>query len=67
MKRILLDTNIVLDILLARVPFDAEAARIWRASDAGVFDGYIASFTIPTIHYVCERNHGLDAANKAVD
>jgi predicted nucleic acid-binding protein len=67
MNRILLDTNVVLDVLLNRQPFVDEARQIWDASDRGLFDACIASFTIPTIHYICRRQDGLEAANRAVD
>jgi predicted nucleic acid-binding protein len=67
MKRILLDTNVVLDVLLDRQPFVAEARQIWDAADAGRFDASIASFSIPTIYYVCCRYDGPQAAARAVD
>jgi predicted nucleic acid-binding protein len=67
MKRFLIDTNVVLDVLLERPPFVEDARRIWEASDAGLFDASIASFSIPTIHYICRRHAGIVAANSAVD
>ncbi len=65
--RILLDTNIVLDVLLNREPFVHDSRRLWEAADAGVFDACIASFTLPTIHSICRRNGGAAAAANAVD
>lgn len=65
--RILLDTNIVLDVLLEREPFVTEARKIWQASDDGVFDACIASFTIPTVYYICQRQQSIEAAARAVD
>ena len=65
--RVLLDTNIVLDVLLDRQPFADESGRLWAASDEGLFDACVASFTLPTIHYVCRRQSGLKAAAEAVD
>ena len=65
--RILLDTNVVLDVLLSRQPFVREAKRIWEASDQGVFEACVAGFTLPTIHYVCRRHAGSVAADSAVD
>jgi predicted nucleic acid-binding protein len=67
MMRILLDTNIVLDVLLNRQPFVNESRRIWEAADQGAFDACIAGFTIPTIHYVCRKHAGPAAADHAVD
>ena len=65
--RVLLDTNVVLDVLLDRAPFVGDARRLWELSDAGTFDAFIASFTLSTIHYVCRRHAGADAAGRAVD
>src|SRR5215208_4511399 len=67
MIRVLVDTNIVLDVLLDRKPFISESERIWAAADEGVFDAFIASFTIPTIYYICRKQGGSEAADKAVD
>jgi predicted nucleic acid-binding protein len=65
--RALLDTNVVLDVLLARTPFDKEAVAIWDASDAGKFDGYVASFAIPTIYYICKKHRNAADAGRAID
>ena len=40
MMRILLDTNVVLDVLLNREPWVAEASAIWQANDDGRLDGF---------------------------
>ena len=65
--RVLLDTNIVLDVILDREPFAQESGRIWVASDQGLFDAYLASFTLPTIYYICRRQGDARAADEAVD
>lgn len=67
MIRALIDTNVVLDVLLDRHPFVEDSRRLGHAADAGWFDACIASFTIPTIHYICARQAGTDAANQAID
>jgi predicted nucleic acid-binding protein len=53
--RILLDTNVVLDVLLEREPFFDDSSRVWQASDRGLFDACIASFSIPAIYYICQK------------
>ena len=65
--RVLLDTNIVLDVILDREPFAQESGRIWVAADKGLFDAYLASFTIPTIYYICRKHAGAQAADDAID
>lgn len=41
MKRILIDTNIVLDFLLEREPFVEDAANLFAKIDAGEIIGFI--------------------------
>jgi predicted nucleic acid-binding protein len=67
MMRILLDTNIVLDVLLDRQPFVDDSRRVWDAADQGAFEACVAGFTLPTIHYICKRHAGRAAADDAVD
>jgi predicted nucleic acid-binding protein len=65
--RVLLDANVVLDVLLERQPFVTDAKRLWQASDDGLFDGCVATFTVPIVHYVCQKHAGPEAAARAVD
>src|SRR4051812_9801954 len=67
MMRILVDTNIVLDVLLKREPFVHESQQIWDAADQGLFEACIASFTIPNIYYICRRQKGAQEAAEAVE
>jgi len=64
---VLLDTNIVLDVLLDRVPHVHDSGAIWRACDAGRCSGYISATCLTTIYYVVGRSAGRDAALSAVD
>ena len=50
--RVLVDTNIVLDVLLNRVQHVAESLRIWTACDAGSITGFLAAHAVTTIHYL---------------
>ena len=45
---IFLDTNVLLDVLLIRQPFYADAAEIWDLCETGVTPGHISaiSFTL---------------------
>jgi predicted nucleic acid-binding protein len=40
---------------------------LWQAADEGRFDGCIASFTIPSIYYICRKQQSAEAALSAVD
>lgn len=66
MARLLFDTNVVLDVLLNRQPWVAEASRLWKATDEGGIVGYIVASSLTDIFYVARRLAGLDTAHRAV-
>jgi len=67
MKRVLLDTNIILDVLLNRHPFVTDSARIWKACDDGLLHGHVSAFSLPTIYYICSKHDSRTAASNAID
>lgn len=64
--RVLLDTNVVLDVLLNREPWVKDSAAAWRASDAGRIVGHITATTLTDIFYVSRRLADVYLARKAV-
>jgi predicted nucleic acid-binding protein len=64
--KVLLDTNVVLDVILLRAPFVTTAQKIWAASDAGRISGYICATTLPTVFYIVQKSAGFDKAREAV-
>lgn len=61
--RWLFDTNVVLDVLLARQPFAADAASLFAAVERAEIDGLLGATTVTTIHYLCEKALGARAAH----
>jgi predicted nucleic acid-binding protein len=55
MKRILFDTNIVLDVLLDRQPHVEASASVWAAVEAGGAAGMLAAHAVTTVHYLVRR------------
>ena len=55
MTRILLDTNVVLDFLLDRVPFADAAATLWQANDAGKITAYVSAITPVNVFYIARK------------
>ena len=51
MKRVFIDTNVVLDFLLERKPFVEDAVKLFAKIDAGEIIGFIAATTITNIYY----------------
>lgn len=64
--RVLLDTNVVLDVLLERQPWLTNATAIWKAVDEGLISATIAASTLTDIYYVATRAKSVALAKKAV-
>lgn len=62
----LLDMNVILDVLLVRQPWFAEASQVWDAHRNGQITAGIAAFTAPTVFYVVRRQIDLSHAHDAV-
>ena len=66
MRRILFDTNIILDVLLDRKPHAEASARVWAAVEAGMVDGLISAHAVTTIHYLIQKEMGAAKAKRIV-
>jgi len=66
MKRILLDTNIVLDVLLDRKPYADAGAAVWAAVETGVVEGMLAAHAVTTIHYLIRKEMGNAKSGRTV-
>jgi len=52
---VLIDTNVLLDFLNKRTPYNAFADRIIDLCSDGTIKGYIASISIPNIFYIMRK------------
>lgn len=50
--RVLLDTDVVLDLITAREPFAAEAAELFDLAERGAFEPHISALTPLNVFYV---------------
>lgn len=66
MIRVLLDTNVVLDVLLGREPWRVEAEAIWKAHHDGRIAAYVTASSVTDVFYVARRLAGRDRAWDAV-
>lgn len=64
--KLLLDINVILDVVLAREPWAAYAARLLGAVERGEHEGWIAAHTVTTVHYLVARARDRRAAVLAV-
>jgi predicted nucleic acid-binding protein len=64
--KILIDTNIVLDLILEREPYIESALPIFEQIDRGNLEGYIAATTITNIFYIIRKTRGREIALAAI-
>jgi predicted nucleic acid-binding protein len=65
--KILIDTNIVLDLILEREPFVENAIALFEQIEQGRLKGYIAATTITNIFYIIRKMQGREVAIAAID
>ncbi len=60
--RVLVDTNIVLDVLLNREPWVIDAAAVWRLCSEGSIAGYVSASSFTDVYYVARRHTDRERA-----
>jgi predicted nucleic acid-binding protein len=66
MKRMLIDVNVVLDVLLDRQPHAAASIAVWTAIETGHTEGLLAAHAITTIHYLVRKELGAAKAKRTL-
>lgn len=64
--KVLFDTNVILDVLLARAPHSDVAARLLNLIDQAKLEGVLCATTVTTIHYLATKAVGPRKAKKHV-
>jgi len=64
--KILVDTNVVLDLLLAREPFVRDAARIFAMVERAEVDAFLCATTLTTVDYLLGQSFPEDAVRTAI-
>lgn len=64
MKKLLVDTNVVVDLLARREDFFEEAQELFTLADAKQVRLFVSSLTLANTHYLIAKQHKLDEARK---
>ena len=67
MKRVLLDVNVVLDVLLDRQPFAEPSSEVWAAIERGEAEGLLSAHAVTTLHYLNAKAVGVRMATETTD
>jgi predicted nucleic acid-binding protein len=62
----LIDTNIVLDLLLDRMPFADDAAQLFDQAERGTLSAVLCGTTVTTVYYIAAKTIGARKAKQAV-
>jgi predicted nucleic acid-binding protein len=65
--KILLDTNIVLDLLLEREPFCNEAKDIFMMIESNQISGFLCATSITTIYYLINKSVEKSKADEIIE
>jgi predicted nucleic acid-binding protein len=66
MKRVLYDTNVLLDVLLKREPFFADSAAALDAVGQGQVEGYVVGHAVTTLFYLLRRALGMTKSRQVL-
>lgn len=53
--KVLIDTNVLLDVLCAREVFLESSLRIWKYCETNKIEGYISALSVPNIVYILRK------------
>jgi predicted nucleic acid-binding protein len=66
-KKLLIDTDVVLDLLTAREPHLAAAQGLFSELDHGKTQGFFSALTFPNVHYILRREIYNQEAVRALE
>ena len=64
--KVMVDTNIVLDLLLDRTPHAVNAAQIFSLIERNVLAGCLGATTLTTVHYLATKAVGAQKARREI-
>jgi len=66
MKKVLIDTNIALDILLKRSSFYASSAAVFAFAEKMIITAYVSAASVTDIFYIASKNIGKENTREAI-
>jgi predicted nucleic acid-binding protein len=66
MKKVFVDTNIILDLLAERNPFYHSAAKLFSLADSGKIKIYVSSLSFATVNYLLAKEKSNSEARKII-
>ena len=64
--RVLLDTNVVLDLLMEREPFSQLAQKIFLKIESKEMQGFLCPTSVTTLYYLLRKHLGKQECNETI-
>ena len=64
--QVLFDLNSLLDVLMKREPFLADASRLWALAETHQIDGFVAGHSFTTLFYLYRRQGSNEVAYRVL-
>ncbi len=64
--KVLVDTNVLLDVLAKRQPFYADSAAIWSLAEDGLIEGLVSAVSFTNIFYIVRKLAGAETAQRTL-
>ena len=65
--KILIDTNVILDVLCDRPEFVEASLKVWKYCEVDQIEGYISALSIPNIVYILRKELDADKTKEMVN
>ena len=65
--KILIDTNVILDVLIKREPYYLDSARVWTLTRGKTIEGYLSAISVNNLYYIVNKLKGHKTAASLVD
>ena len=65
--KILIDTNVIMDVLVKREHFYVDSARVWTLIRRKFIAGYLSAISINNLYYIVNKLQGRQIAESFVD
>jgi predicted nucleic acid-binding protein len=64
--KLLIDTNVLLDVLTRREPFYQDSSKVWEYIESGRAEGHVSAISFNNVYYIVRRLGHRRKANRAV-
>lgn len=65
--KVLIDTNVILDVLCGRAEFLEASSRVWKYCEVNKLSGSISALSVPNIVYILRKELDPDRTKEIID